>query len=324
MKNSNFKYGLIYGLCVGDALGSRYEFLQNDESKIKVQEDLKNNFLPILGEGFFNNEKGQITDDAEMALALLHSLSKKKTYKRSDVARKYIKWFQTNPVDIGQTIRKSISTRKIAKGKHDMINNSKEMNMSSLSNGTLMRIAPIALLYPKHSIAQLKKITSKECELTHPSKIIKDAVWIYIYAIILILDKTPKKTIYEKLLKEVETPKVYTVLLDCIKRPEPTAINDNTFDLTDSIKFQGYFGIALQNCFYEFFEGKSFYDSMVNIVKRGGDVDTNCAIAGALLGAYYGKDKIPTEWIKTIKEYHGERSKLYSTNDLEKLVDTLV
>lgn len=319
----NFKYGLVYGLCVGDALGSRYEFLQHEESTEKVKEDITNNFLPILGDGFFNNEKGQITDDGEMALALLHSLAKNKTYIRNDVAKQYIKWFKTNPVDIGQTIRKSISTRKIAKGKDDMIHNSKELNLSSLSNGTLMRIGPIALLYPKHSKEQMKQFVVKECELTHPSEIIKDAAWIYVYAILLVLDKVPKNKIHKELLKEVKTPKVYTVLLDCVKRPEPIAINDSTFDLTDSLKFQGYFGIALQNCFYELFEGKSFYDSMVNIVKRGGDVDTNCAIAGALLGACYGLNKIPVAWVKTIKEYSGERSKIYSTNNLEELIDNV-
>lgn len=29
---------------------------------------------------------------------------------------------------------------------------------------------------------------------------------------------------------------------------------------------------------------------------RGGDTDTNAAIAGALLGAVYGRDAIPVQW----------------------------
>ena len=34
--------------------------------------------------------------------------------------------------------------------------------------------------------------------------------------------------------------------------------------------------------------------------KEGGDADTNCAIAGALLGAVYGIGAIPSQWIDSI------------------------
>jgi ADP-ribosylglycohydrolase len=322
--NNNQKYGLIYGLCVGDALGSRYEFLKKEEATELLEKDCKNHKIcPILGEGFFNNEAGQITDDAGMALSLLNSLVKKKGYNRSNVARQYIKWFKSNPVDIGQTIRKALSTRKTARGKHDMINNSRELNSNSMSNGTLMRIAPISLLYPKFSKKEIKKIVYKECQLTHPSLIIADATWIYIYTIILITENKSKKEIHAELIKEAKTPKVYGVLLDCIKRPEPIIINDSIFDMTDSLKYQGYFAIALQNCLFEFFNGNSFEESLLNIIKRGGDVDTNCAIAGALLGSYYGVKKIPDLWIKTVKEYKGDRSKLYPTKNLEQKISQL-
>jgi len=320
--SKNQKNGLIYGLCIGDALGSRYEFLTSKESKKLLQDDLNksNSTLNIYGEGFFNNEPGQITDDAEMALSLLQSLVKKKTYSRNNVAKFYIKWFKSNPVDIGQTIRKALSTRKIAQGKNDMISNAKELNTSSMSNGTLMRISPLALLYPSIPIKKVEEFCYKECELTHPSKIIADATWIYLYCIILILDNKTKNQIYESLLKEAKTPKVYTILLDSFKRPDPVVINDSIFDTTDSLKYQGYFGIALQNCLYEFFNGTSYYESLLSIIKRGGDVDTNCAIAGSLLGAFYGYNKIPKEWINTIKSYKGARSKLYPTSNLEDLV----
>ena len=34
----------------------------------------------------------------------------------------------------------------------------------------------------------------------------------------------------------------------------------------------------------------------------GGDTDTNCAIAGALAGAYFGYDSFPSDWIITINK----------------------
>jgi ADP-ribosyl-[dinitrogen reductase] hydrolase len=33
---------------------------------------------------------------------------------------------------------------------------------------------------------------------------------------------------------------------------------------------------------------------------RGGDTDTNAAICGALLGAVYGLDAIPTRWVDPV------------------------
>jgi ADP-ribosylglycohydrolase len=32
---------------------------------------------------------------------------------------------------------------------------------------------------------------------------------------------------------------------------------------------------------------------MKDLLKKGGDTDTNCCITGGLLGAYYGFDKLP-------------------------------
>jgi hypothetical protein len=38
----------------------------------------------------------------------------------------------------------------------------------------------------------------------------------------------------------------------------------------------------------------------VDTVMRGGDTDTNAAIAGALLGAAYGRNALPKQWIEKI------------------------
>lgn len=37
-------------------------------------------------------------------------------------------------------------------------------------------------------------------------------------------------------------------------------------------------------------------EGILKIVLSGGDADTNAAVAGAILGAKFGKDQIPEEW----------------------------
>jgi hypothetical protein len=41
-------------------------------------------------------------------------------------------------------------------------------------------------------------------------------------------------------------------------------------------------------------------DGIVDTVRRGGDTDTNAAVAGALLGAVYGQEAISERWTKVI------------------------
>ena len=45
---------------------------------------------------------------------------------------------------------------------------------------------------------------------------------------------------------------------------------------------------------------ESFEAGVIDTVMRGGDTDTNGAIAGALLGAMYGRDAVPDQWQKAI------------------------
>jgi hypothetical protein len=37
-------------------------------------------------------------------------------------------------------------------------------------------------------------------------------------------------------------------------------------------------------------------EGVVATVRRGGDADTNAAIAGALLGAVHGRESVPAQW----------------------------
>ncbi len=59
---------------------------------------------------------------------------------------------------------------------------------------------------------------------------------------------------------------------------------------------QGWVLIALQNACYQLLHAEGPEDGIRDTVRRGGDTDTNAAIAGALLGAVHGRDVIPQQW----------------------------
>jgi ADP-ribosylglycohydrolase len=59
---------------------------------------------------------------------------------------------------------------------------------------------------------------------------------------------------------------------------------------------EGWVKIALQNAFFELLHAESLEAGVVATVRRGGDTDTNAAIAGALLGAVHGREAVPLQW----------------------------
>jgi ADP-ribosyl-[dinitrogen reductase] hydrolase len=297
--------GAIWGTIVGDALGSRYEFLEHYEATEQIKKDMdNNNKLKILGGGPFNLLAGQVSDDSEMTLCLLQALSFHKKYDQATSADNYIKWFNTSPPDIGLTIKRALKTRKISSNNNDMVENSNSLNSFSLSNGVLMRISPLGVYGIFIDDDDLKEYVNKECDLTHPNEIIKDASYIYCIAIKYLILNKERSEVFNLCYSLAMTPRLKIILETSKNRPEPVFLiteKDEKFIHTDDKQFQGYFGIALQNAFYELMNGKSFYDSMIEIIKRGGDTDTNCAIAGGLLGAFYGYKNINPDWITTIK-----------------------
>jgi len=54
--------------------------------------------------------------------------------------------------------------------------------------------------------------------------------------------------------------------------------------------------MTLQNAFHELLHAPSIEAGVVATVRRGGDTDTNGAVAGALLGAVHGRGAIPLQW----------------------------
>lgn len=63
---------------------------------------------------------------------------------------------------------------------------------------------------------------------------------------------------------------------------------------------QGWVLLAFQNAVYQLLHAPSLEEGLVDTVMRGGDTDTNAAIAVALLGAVYGRSAIPAQWADAV------------------------
>ncbi|MGO9923540.1 MAG: ADP-ribosylglycohydrolase family protein [Isosphaeraceae bacterium] len=67
----------------------------------------------------------------------------------------------------------------------------------------------------------------------------------------------------------------------------------------------GFPPACIPTCLYLLLTTSSFEEAITEVVNLGGDADTAGAILGAMAGAYYGADAIPTRWLDGLQNREG-------------------
>lgn len=92
--------GAMFGLAVGDALGGPTEFLTQE--RITAQYGY---VTEMIGGGINMLSPGETTDDTAMTLAVAKGILKKPNDPIEAIGTEFLRWNQTDPKDIGMTIR---------------------------------------------------------------------------------------------------------------------------------------------------------------------------------------------------------------------------
>jgi ADP-ribosylglycohydrolase len=82
-----------------------------------------------------------------------------------------------------------------------------------------------------------------------------------------------------------------------------------THEPADFMTQMGWVRIAFQNAFHRLLHAPTAADGVIETVMRGGDTDTNAAIAGALLGAVHGAKALPAQWRDAVLACRPERGR---------------
>jgi ADP-ribosyl-[dinitrogen reductase] hydrolase len=156
-----------------------------------------------------------------------------------------------------------------------------ETTLRSGGNGSLMRIAPLAAL---SDLEQATRAAQIDSHLTHYDPIAAEAcVWLISWL--------------QRLLDNNETiPPASAAVFE--------AINWSDEQVGAEVNGQraGYVLVALAVAVHDALAAESFEQGLITVVNRGGDADTNGAIAGAILGARFGAEAIPARWLKLLLE----------------------
>ncbi|CAI6238245.1 unnamed protein product [Periconia digitata] len=307
--------GAILGVHCGDSLGATLEF----KPWSWIKKTHPNGLRQILGGGVLKWPPGNATDDTDLTRAVLLAYRDFEEYKAArdaqstesfnvvQAAAEYaVKWNEgdwpgrskgSRPNDIGNTTK--IGLRNYKRTKDTAICGA---GAGQAGNGSLMRCIPTGLFATgesrKSESIAISGFTHNDTKCTISCAVYNEIVDA------LVNGKTPQEA--------VEIGKVTANELGCMEVAD--AIKEGETLSLQKVANEGPRGIvsvsgfvlnSLKLAVAAVLDARSFEDVLVDLVRLGGDTDTHGAIAGGLLGAREGIEKIPASWLEKL-QFRGE------------------
>ncbi len=283
--------GCLLGQLAGDALGGLVEF----QSSRSIRGEYPDGIRDLKDGGGWHNLAGQPTDDSELALMLARAIVHLGRYDAGAGLDSYVHWWP-HAWDIGNNIRRALEPASAGKTTAERLraaNQHANRSDSGQSNGSLMRISPLGI-FGVGRPQQAAEWAREDSRLTHPHPICQDACAVFVAAIAAtIADGLSPRNCYETALRETDRLKVQVAVRQALEHAQHTPPQDYQTQM-------GWVLIALQNAFYQLLHAPNLEEGIVDTVMRGGDTDTNAAIAGALLGAVHGRRAVPARWMHAL------------------------
>ena len=290
-KPEQFK-GCLLGLAAGDALGTSLEF-KPPGSFVPIQD--------MLGDGPFHLKAGEWTDDTSMALCLAESLIERQGFDPMDQMERYLRWYRQGHLssngrcfDIGNTVRQALESfernREPYSGSSDPY---------SAGNGSLMRLAPVAIFYASKPELAIQRCADSS-RTTHAAPTAVDGCRYLGALLVGALNGTSKDDLLGKNYAPIEgywdshplVPEIKEIAEGGFKNKQPP-----------EIKGSGYVVRSLEAALWAFYHSKDFREGCLLAANLGDDADTTAAIYGQLAGAYYGVQNIPQSWRDKLSQH---------------------
>jgi len=278
-KAERFKGCILCG-AIGDALGSGYENLEkgNDDSAF------------LFGTPKTIEPDWQITDDTQLTLATIESMSHEAQLSPELVSAQFLKLYKNNKLrGIGASTLKALKELDI--GMHwSQVGRRGEY---AAGNGAAMRIAPLAF-----QDAIDDSLVNDICNITHSN----DEAYIGAKAIVIAIKEIlngnwmGNSNLFDLIIKQIPDTKVRDRLIEIKDIDNLTDVGRKGKDgyVVNSVPL----AIAAANKVSEIGIERMFSA----LIEIGGDTDTNCSIAGQIAGTLIGRNGIPQNLILKLKE----------------------
>ena len=293
----NILKDILYGVCVGDALGVPVEF--------QSRQTLKQNPIMNMSSGGFHDQGiGIWSDDSSLTFCLAETITE--GFDLQLLAKKFIKWKNEGywtasgeVFDIGVTTSESIQL--LYEGISPIYSGSIDTNDNG--NGSLMRILPLVLLFNNKSIEERYELTKQVSGITHNNIRSINACFYYLEFAKLIIEGKNKFDAYEILKTDfitfLKSKNTIQSEIDVFNR----LITTNIYDVDEnSIESDGYVVHTLEASIWCLLTTNNYKEAVLKAVNLGEDTDTTGAVTGGLVGLYYGFKSIPKNWIFPLRK----------------------
>ncbi|KPL68502.1 crystallin [Erythrobacter sp. SG61-1L] len=269
--------GAMLGLAVGDALGTTLEFHPRDSYP---------RLMDMVGGGPFGLEPGVWTDDTSMALALAESLADCGGLDEADLMQRLVRWHELGEYsptgscfDIGITVRQALARFK-ASGNPQ----SGSTDPLSAGNGSLMRLAPVAIRY-WNDRAALRDAAARQSRTTHGAVEAVDACVAYAELLADAIAGKPASEVLQARSDDL-AGNIASILAGSWRGKH-----------RDTIRASGYVAHSLEASLWSISRSGTYAEAVLTAANLGEDADTTAAITGQLAGALHGVGAIPPDWL---------------------------
>jgi ADP-ribosyl-[dinitrogen reductase] hydrolase len=272
--------GTLLGLACGDALGGPVEFRSREQISAQFPDGLRE----FVGGGWLQLAPGEVTDDTQMTLALAAAL----TTHGLDLDRlkqEFLAWYASRPKDIGNTTRvalEALDTGTPSLQAGEVAVKARGVG-GSASNGAVMRCAPVALRF-RRDPRGLIQASLDSARITHAEP---RAAWGTVavnQAIVHLLQGGAIADAPQAAVARIPVDEVRTAVLAAHDR-EPADIRAGGFVLE-----------TLGAAFWSLLHGETAREAIERAVAFGEDADSTGAVTGAMAGAAYGIEALPSSW----------------------------
>lgn len=279
--------GTIYGQAIGDALGLGTEFMDDYDMAWKYPNGLTH-YSEIYQDRHRRRwEIGDWTDDTDMMLCIANAIIKDNGVNLTTIAQNFKNWANGVPMGIGANTYKVLMFGDYVDKPHDVSKKVWEMSRyHSAANGGLMRTSIVGLLPTdvEQSAADICRLTHYDPRCVGSCVIVSELIHAHIYGV-------PVPT-YEQI---IATSRKYDVRI-----VEFITLSQNQDIKALGLQEEGSIGYTLRTLaasLWTYWHAETFKDGLLAVVNAGGDADTNAAVACSILGAKFGFDAIPSEYV---------------------------
>ena len=231
----------------------------------------------------------------ELLLVVLRSAIARRRIELPDIGQAFVRWFAGAPKRLPDLLRASLENLRAGEG-HEQAGALawEDAGRDAPDNASLLWAAvPVALLHSKDTEG-LADDAAALCRLTHcdPRSVAGCAAVATAISLLVRGDKEAE----EALPRAAFAAAAFS---DDVRAAIERGAFKKPADVHEVVRGSALATVELG--FSALGSGASFEEGVTAVVSRGGDADLDGAIAGALLGAKYGKNSVPEKWLKSAR-----------------------